>query len=475
MLICKTKLKYLKKRFNKKSLPFIIVICFFTLSYPQSLADQGFNEETNAYGFITTYITTGNYTLIDQINSKTRNMINDLLQEKIQVYWAVKNFTISITKIYSEFNESKFFERGSFIIPFTGNLTDDNKIISIIYDYNQTSEIEINNSFPVPIYILLEQISVQAYPLNNVRIAQTYSRVTSGGFLFLQLTTKCGFLNYNILKDEDVYENLKLENYNVMFHPGGIFDNFHYLSHMMYEDIFYNKSDGIRSFVNNGGGYIGSCGGLTKASSGFRFYPFPISINLKRRVYNSNLRSIGICAIADIILQGSVELENPVQIKIKKSSSPITYGLDEIVLDSWYVGPQVYKTGENVEVIADYYNTGTNYDGTPVWLTAKFGSGKIVTFSTHPEISGVPHRVFNESMLNVGATVVSNSLYYTTADEKIQFNTCFSKNLDYIYEIFKKTSNLTEKICEIEKIFNPIREKIDNTKNDIKYLTADGH
>jgi hypothetical protein len=466
--------KKIKKKLYKKMICAFIVTCFLTVLINQTTAYQQKLENTEqiCYGFILSYLTFGNFTTIDQINCRIRHMINDILREKIQVYWTVENITVNITKIDSEFLiESRLFERGSFIIPFSGNLTDDKKIISIIYDYNQSSEIEINEEIKVPIYILLDQISSEVLPLNNVKIAQLYSRITSGDFLFLQLISKCGFLNSNILKDEDVYENLKLDDYNVMFHPGGTSDTLHLFLRMINQDIFYKCSDGIRSFVNNGGGYIGSCGGLTKASAGGKIIPsLPFTINLSRKVYNPNLRSIGLCAIADILIQPIFELNTSVQVKIIKNTSPLTFGLDEIVWDSWYGGPQVYKRGENVEVIANYYNTGTENDRTPAWLTTEFGSGKVVLFSTHPEITGVPFNVANESQLNVGKTVITNSLFYTTAEEKIEYHTHFSKNLDYIYEIFQKTAQLTDNITKIEKIFDSTRKEINNTKDYIKCL-----
>lgn len=92
-------------------------------------------------------------------------------------------------------SENKIFKPGSFIIPFTGNSTDDKKIIAIMYDYNQSCEIEICDEINIPIFIITEQINTQAFPLNDVNVAQLYSRISSGGFIFLELLAKCGFLN----------------------------------------------------------------------------------------------------------------------------------------------------------------------------------------------------------------------------------------------------------------------------------------
>ena len=45
---------------------------------------------------------------------------------------------------HSDEKITMFFEKGSFIIPFTGEDVIDAKINSIIYDYNESSEIEEN-------------------------------------------------------------------------------------------------------------------------------------------------------------------------------------------------------------------------------------------------------------------------------------------------------------------------------------------
>lgn len=468
--------KGLNKRFFRKMICFVIVICFLILSMNPSIADFKKDEklEQLCYGFIVSPITSGNYTEIDKINTRTRHLINDFLREEITIYWTAEKINIDIKKINSGLvYENKLFESGSFIIPFTGNLIDDNKIISIIYDYNQSSEIEIDDELNVPAYIVLEQISTLVYPLNNVKIALLYSRVTTGDFIFLKLISKCGFLNFDIIKDENVYNKLNNDDFNVILHPGGIYDSLHFHLHIVYEDIAYKKSNGIRSFVNNGGGYIGSCGGLTKASAGGKGGLIPINlfqIYLKKQVYNPNLRSIGVCAIADILVKTPPKRSYDNQVKIISRSSPISFGLDDIVWDYWCGGPEVYHTGENVEVVGVFHNTGTRVDGTPAWIKAEFGAGKVAIFSPHPEIAGMLDNPAYESQSNTGKTVISNSLFYTTAGDKIEYQTYFCKDLSCVYNVWEKTANLTENIIEVERFFDPIRARINNTKDFINYL-----
>ena len=107
MKIIKTNNKK-KERFYKKIFSIIVVICFFVLSFPQVVTSKGFNENSKSYGFIVTYESEGNYTIIDQKNCRIRHMVNDLLRENIQVYWTIENITIYITRIHSEFNNKHF-------------------------------------------------------------------------------------------------------------------------------------------------------------------------------------------------------------------------------------------------------------------------------------------------------------------------------------------------------------------------------
>jgi len=453
---------------SKKIFCLLVIICFLTLSFNNSIADNSISDISAelSYGFIVSSIIDGNYTKIDKTNCKIRHMINDFLRNEIPVFWNAEELSVKIKKINSSQINEELLGRGSYIIPFTGNSTDNKKIISIIYDYNKSSEIEINDNISVPTYYLLEKLEVKAYQLNKVKIAQIFHRITSGGFLFLQLLTKCGFLDYNPLLDKDVYKKLKNDDYNVVFHPGR-FNIINTIPHDLFSDLLYRTSDGIRSFVKNGGGYIGCCGGLIRAGAG-GYTPF---IYFKRNVYNPNLRSFIVLSIADLLIKPPPQLNTAVQVKLINNSSPITFGLDEILWDSWYGGHHVFHTGENVEVIGEFYNTGTVVDETPVWITAKFGKGKVAAFTTHPEIAGVSYGMENESQLNNGKTVISNSLFYLTADEKIEHQTIFSKSLSYIKNIFNLTENLTKNITDISHIFNPFRDKINKTKLQINSLS----
>jgi len=49
-------------------------------------------------------------------------------------------------------------------------------------------------------------------------------------------------------------------------------------------------------------------------------------------------------------------------------------------------GPKVLYVGENSEVIGIYENCSPIVSGSPGWISSNFGDGKVVVFTTHPEM-----------------------------------------------------------------------------------------
>jgi len=463
------KIKYVVNLKHIKIMSVILIGIIFITSFSSAIA---FNRNTKnmensgleCYGFIVKLVKNNIYTN-DQFNCKIRHMINDILREDFQVYWTSENITVDVKDMNTNITlENLFFERGSFIIPFTGDETKDNKLISITYDYNQSSEIDYENDLSIPIYLIMEPITAQVYPLNEVKIALFKNRVTCGESLYIGLLKQCGFLNYDIIWDYELNSKLNTDDYNIMFHAGGILEANKLVAHMIYEDVVYREADGVRSFVNNGGGYVGVCHGLVKASAGMLYDKIPIPIYLRRRVYNPNLRSIGVYAIADILFNPYTAFMGDCQVKITSGSSPITYGLGNVVWDCHIGGPQVCYTGKNIEVVARFHNTQEHFNNTPSWITTPFGDGKVIIFVTHPEIAGIKNKPTNITMNNVGKTTISNSLYHSTADEKIEYQTIITKNLSYLEEIWEKTSDLTRDLNQTETLFDIIRSNINETQ-----------
>ena len=74
----------------------------------------------------------------------------------------------------------------------------------------------------------------------------------------------------------------------------------------------------------------------------------------------------------------------------------------------------------NSDIIALFNNTDPSIDGTPSWISSDFGNGKIVLFSTHPEI-------VDYTLGHTGKTIISNALFYTTSKIKTELTIAYSK------------------------------------------------
>ena len=190
-----------------------------------------------------------------------------------------------------------FFEKGSFAIPFTGNNTLDTKLVAIIYDYNQSSEIEGNDTVVIPVYQLTEEINIIGHGLSEVKIANFLDYLTCGESWFVDVASKCGFLDFNFINNNEVSKKLNNSAYNLLIWPG--YDLYYPTSYSFFEVIFdipTMRNRAIRDFVGNGGGFVGSCYAGYMAARGMQ--PFPVFPAILTQ--NPNLPSFGILSISDI-------------------------------------------------------------------------------------------------------------------------------------------------------------------------------
>jgi uncharacterized protein YoxC len=416
----------------------------------------------------------GNITIEEQINCKTRNMVNDLLREQIPVYWITTNVTASVREL-TQCNDEKemIFKEGGFVITFTGNKKQDTKLTAIVCDYNQSSKIESENSVKIPVYLLMGTLDIQVYQLSEVKIAEYKGLVNSGcEHYYLEIARKCGFLTFEYLEDKKLAKKLNNRAFNVIMFPApGFYLSFLYNWKSVpvrwaIEDVKYGVSKAVRGFVATGGGCIGSCAGADRATSGMKIETQirNLTIDLTKRAYNPKLCSIGFLAISDVIIKTPGIYLDAIQSKIFNNTNPVTYGLEPVVVDWLYGGPQFLHIGKNSQIIALFHNTNTYLDETPSWLSSQFGNGKVVIFSTHPEITDF-------KIGNTGKTIISNALYYTTSNGIKKLQTFYSTNLSFIKDILKKTSNLKIDINNKSEIFERIKIRINGTINEIKNLS----
>ncbi|MCK4366075.1 MAG: hypothetical protein KAW45_08485 [Thermoplasmatales archaeon] len=455
---------------RKKLISLLSVIILLTLSINQCIAQTDLKEELSCYGFIVSPVKYENVTIQDQINCKIRHMVNDFLREEIPVFWTTAEIAASVKEIDQELQIEMSFEKGAFIIPFTGNETQDIKIAAIIFDYNQSSEIEESNEIKIPVYVLMEPIETQVYPLSEIKLAQHKNPVSVGEICFLEISRECGFLSFELLIDSVIAERLNNNEFNVLTHAGGgpEYATF-YKSGIFYSiirNLRYRESKAVRKFVSNGGGYIGSCYGADMASSGYKLGP--MTIHFKRSANNPKLPSIGVYAIADYISKSPPGSLGLIQVKIVNDTHPVSYRLDPITWDLHAGGSEISDIGENVEVISQFYNTGTRMDGTPSWVSSEFGKGKVVAFSPHPEILGWKKREDNKD--HIGRTIISNALFFTTAEEITTLQLAYTRSLTFIEEIRDETINILINTNSVD-IFEKIKNSINDTISEITELS----
>jgi len=459
----------------------LIILSFLTMSISQCAAYNRSNGDTLCYGFISPLFTCENETIENQINCRIRNMVNDLLREQIPVYWTSTNITTVVREIDADIvvEKSMSYEKGSFIVPFTQNVTQDRKLLAIIYDYNQSSEIE-DNPVKIPVYELMEPLKTKTYALSDVKITQIWTSFSTGLKDYVAKAGKCGFLNFEFIKDRDIRFKLNNTAFNVIIWAGGAPKNL--ISRFLKTailDLMYKTSSIIRTFVADGGGYIGSCYGAYVASAGV--LPFPMY--LIRRAHNPNLRSIGVLAISDVLTRTILGTLGVIEVNITDTDHPLSYGLDPVVLNLHVGGPKFVYIGKNSEVIARFQNVTSFINGkrcffvedTPIWISSNFGKGKSILFSSHPEtMDEDDHTDYLDIMgegIGSGKTTISNALFYTTFHGPSDMDISLSINISFISEVFDKTSNLTKELQETDNFFEDIKSKINKTLCNVSDLT----
>ncbi len=151
--------------------------------------------------------------------------------------------------------------------------------------------------------------------------------------------------------DEDDIRKGNLENYSVLIIPGGY-------TKRAVSSLGEKGFELIRKFVAGGGCYIGICAGAYLAAKRVEIPGRPQGLAI---IDIENVRKTGI-GMRKIYLQ----------------SHPITKDLKRELEIYYQNGPEILIKGE-VKEVARYKN------GSSAIITASFGKGKVVIFSSHPE------------------------------------------------------------------------------------------
>lgn len=457
---------------HKKVIALIIVLCFLTISLNHCAANSEplIDPSILCYGFILPNVHFDDKSIENQIFCRIRHLVNDLLREEILVFWTSNNISINVSKVNSDVIEELFYEKGSFVVPFTGDNTIDTKIIAIICDYNQSSEIEENNNIRAPVYLLMNQFNVNAFNLPEVKVAQYINFLVCGESWYADIANKCGFLDFDFIINKDTRKKLNNSAYNLLIWPG--FDMYYPSSFAFLEvilDLSSRRTRTVRDFVSNGGGFVGSCYPVNLASRGVK----PLIVYPSCLAHNPKLPSIGLLAISDIISAEGKEILLGLEQEILDTDHPVAYGVDSYLYGGLGSGPMVVDVGEGVSVIAEFKNDSMVGD-TPSIVSNRFGDGKVVLFGPHFEI-GDPDTcpkfwdLGSDGDYN-GKKLVTNAFYYSTSKEETEQEVSESRPMSFINEVWNETSDLSYLLNEQVEIFEEIKKDIGKSIENITNL-----
>jgi hypothetical protein len=283
--------------------------------------------------------------------------------------------------------------------------------------------------------------------------------VRYGWPVYLQIADAGGFYSFDFLLDNETADGLNNEEYNVFMWP--------YLPEpATYGEQFVSLSnskgmEAIRSFVRNGGGYIGSCYGAFAASSGF-LHPFA-SLSLQY-AYNPYLSCKNGCyglSLSDSLMWHKFTgfpTHYLATNTVINTSHPLFFGVNHTITD-FFKGPWFVWLGQNTQVLAEFSDINAREPedinpvllrkvlvGRPNYVTTTFGSGKVILFSSHPEfVSNIPPLFSGQGWDGdpyYGLRILHNALWYTTSVEDVTVETLSSYPKEIITNWINRTTDL---------------------------------
>ena len=474
---------------NKYLVKNIFILCMFISSnlFVVSIAENNdINNSKNelCFGYIIPLPSGKDNTYETLQNSKVRFLVNDLLRENIEVFWTIDSLITNVMTLYKIKSNIKF-EKGAFIIPFTGNNSSDQLITSIIIDYNISSEINDDNLI-ISSYILLEEINLKVLKLVEPKIAQHFDIPTRYGWpCYLQIAESGGFLNFDFLIENEVSSELNNNNYNVFMWPYE--PNPARLNEVVISLSKRRDFEIIRSFVSEGGGFIGSCYGALAASSGFLN---PLSGLHLLQAYNPSIPFLPFSftlSMSDSLMMERPEVLDDLYVsysKINDNTHPITFSVNNTVKE-FFSGPWYIWLGKNTEIISTFSEVildnnesvpdfiKKRVEKSPSWTVSSFGSGKLILFISHPEFINNITFLFEdrnwEADKYYGRRVIFNSIMYATAKTIDSLEIRQYYTYDNISEIINHTIELDITISPT-KYFEDIKSRLYEYKNNLNIL-----
>jgi len=404
----------------KKKLIFFLVISILLFSTfnvkskdLKSFNDPEISTENKIYGFLIPLNSTHPNEM--QINIST--LINDLLRQDAEVYWSRTDRDI----VSREFNALKIginhFEKGCYFVAISNDSYKNLEIISILYSYNLNYKIKIFEARE-------ELILLDVYKLQEPKIAihaGTGSTIQWNAYYVLLKSS--GFKNVEFLLWKDIPKKLNNESYgfNVLIWAAWIKGMWNFKESILENIKNTNSIKEIKDFVYRGNGYVGSCYGGIMTSFGNK---------IPLRFFKSKF-------ILDFLDCYSIIPALPgtggFTVKIVDSDCPVSYGLPKIIKTKYFHGPMFLMPRKNTYafgVINDVVEEHWEYDkdiknnflkylkmtlsiNRPIWVSAKFGNGTVVSFGDHPEYNYWPVRGITDP--SYPYRIAQNAVFYSSS------------------------------------------------------------
>jgi hypothetical protein len=358
-------------------------------------------------------------------------LVNSLLRLGFRIIWISEPSTAST----DAFPKGHTYEPGDFLI-----LTNPDSPEERNRDYGFVVEAAARRD--VLIHTLLESCDPTGYLLRVPKIAVYRGPGTWNGYLwYTECLRSMGFA-HDALAPSEIASG-KLRGYDVHVQPGGD-------ETWQAAALWPRGRDEIRSFLENGGYYVGSCGGLDVAgnANGSSLYSpnsgkvkflnlvtYDCPRNVPRNAYPHDewarkyWHHIDFTEYSQLVPIG---VGTPVPLRVK-SQSPILFGYEKVITPGvrYSAGPIAKNLREPMRLIAEFapellpldspWNVPPEkamelFKGAAAISEATFGRGRLVFFAPHPEDPGNPEYF----------RMIANSIFYLTAEGPAKAHTLIS-------------------------------------------------
>ena len=298
------------------------------------------------------------------------------------------------------------------------------------------------------IHQILEECDLTGYVLSAPRIAVYKGPGTWDSYLwYTECLMSMGF-SVNCLSPSEIASG-KLREYDVYVHPGGD-ETLHAAA------LWPHGREEIRRFVENGGGYVGSCGGLEIAGDAdgstpgspnagdvkfLNFVKCKWSRNMRRDAFPHDEWARQYRYHGDLVEYSQLTpfLDTPVAVRIEDVTCPVVFGYQKTLIPGirYVSGPIVKELCEPMRPVAEFApdllpldspwimppaDTMKLFEDAAAIAESKFGKGKLVFFVPHPEHPGNPEYF----------RMVANAVFYVAAPHEGALQQIASDNISSI-------------------------------------------